>query len=829
MPRRCLSSAASVLLLSSGTAWAQLATLHTVDTGGVGQYTSVVYGTDGLPLISYYDVANGDLKVAHCLDVACAASTKQTIDSVGDVGRHTSLAIGQDGRAVISYVDGASQLKVARCDDTACSSASSVALTSVGSVGAGTDIAIAGGLPVIAFRGLDALGVARCGDLACAGATATFYPGGGINPTITVGGDGLPLVAHDDGGRIFLGHCNDAACTTASFITIFTPPFDGAFIVYSHHQPSLAPGADGRGVLVHLLETITPIAHSYEMRVDRCTNAACSAIAPSGSFGTLPSGDPALAVRGNDTPVLAWTRGGTGGVHLQAAQCATPACANSAPELIDGPGAGSFPSLAVSPAGLALVAYHDVTAGELKTAYLDGAPVADLSVVLADSPDPVAPSQTLSYALAAHNEGPNWAIGVAGTIALPGGVTFQAATPACQYDAAGHSVTCTGPNIAPSTQVLLGTIDVLVPAGLPGPLVATGSVGSTTPDPVLSNNSAIATTATTLGLSVAAPAVVEGNAGLTEARFDVTLLDNGNGVPSPITVFYTQGDGTATPGTDYLPVLGALTFASAGTRTVTVGVVGDLVPEPNETFFMQMSSLGLTIVANPAATIVDDDVTPTSRVELAHGASLHADLSGTPEHLFRVVVPGRASYEVVVDGLSGDLLPLSLQRLNATGTAVLQTGAAEGTGASVSLRWQNSSAVPVANQLVRVRSGGCTTDCGPDDVYRLRAYETTARIPRFNNAASQVTILLLQNPSGRTVTGTLSFWRADGQLAATSALVSLPPRSTALTNTAALVPGQGGSITVSHDGPYGVVQGKAVSLEPSTGFSFDTPLEYRPR
>jgi hypothetical protein len=117
---------------------------------------------------------------------------------------------------------------------------------------------------------------------------------------------------------------------------------------------------------------------------------------------------------------------------------------------------------------------------------------------------------------------------------------------------------------------------------------------------------------------------------------------------------------------------------------------------------------------------------------------------------------------------------------------------------------------------------------GPDDVYRLRACETTARIPRFNNTASQVTILLLQNPSGRTVTGTLSFWRGDGQLA-TSALVSLPPRSTALTNTAALVPGQGGSITLSHDGPYGVVQGKAVSLEPSTGFSFDTPLEYRPR
>ena len=57
-----------------------------------------------------------------------------------------------------------------------------------------------------------------------------------------------------------------------------------------------------------------------------------------------------------------------------------------------------------------------------------------------------------------------------------------------------------------------------------------------------------ASTATTLGLRVAAPTVIAGHAGLTDARFDVTLLDNGNGVPSPLTISYGQGGGTATPG-----------------------------------------------------------------------------------------------------------------------------------------------------------------------------------------------------------------------------------------------------------------------------------------
>src|SRR5262245_19220213 len=68
-------------------------TITTIDAGGVGQYPSVAYGTDGLALIAYYDATNGDLKVAHCLDVACAASTRNTIDGAGDVGQSASLAI----------------------------------------------------------------------------------------------------------------------------------------------------------------------------------------------------------------------------------------------------------------------------------------------------------------------------------------------------------------------------------------------------------------------------------------------------------------------------------------------------------------------------------------------------------------------------------------------------------------------------------------------------------------------------------------------------------------------------------------------------------------
>jgi hypothetical protein len=46
--------------------------LTTVDSGGsVGVYTSITTGTDGLPVISYYDSTNYDLKVAKCANSFC--------------------------------------------------------------------------------------------------------------------------------------------------------------------------------------------------------------------------------------------------------------------------------------------------------------------------------------------------------------------------------------------------------------------------------------------------------------------------------------------------------------------------------------------------------------------------------------------------------------------------------------------------------------------------------------------------------------------------------------------------------------------------------------
>ena len=50
------------------------AVLTTLDSAGaVGISTSVTVGVDGLPLISYWDGTNADLKVAHCANAFCVS------------------------------------------------------------------------------------------------------------------------------------------------------------------------------------------------------------------------------------------------------------------------------------------------------------------------------------------------------------------------------------------------------------------------------------------------------------------------------------------------------------------------------------------------------------------------------------------------------------------------------------------------------------------------------------------------------------------------------------------------------------------------------------
>jgi chitinase len=124
--------------------------------------------------------------------------------------------------------------------------------------------------------------------------------------------------------------------------------------------------------------------------------------------------------------------------------------------------------------------------------------------------------------------------------------------------------------------------------------------------------------------------VTEGDSGTTAATFTVTLSAAS---AQPVTVAYTTADGTALAGSDYLPTSGTLTFApGVTTQTVTVPIIGDMVPEPTETFQLVLSNpTNATLESDHATgTIVDND-SPTG-VEVGYqdrddwGAGFVADM-----------------------------------------------------------------------------------------------------------------------------------------------------------------------------------------------------------
>jgi hypothetical protein len=132
-----------------------------------------------------------------------------------------------------------------------------------------------------------------------------------------------------------------------------------------------------------------------------------------------------------------------------------------------------------------------------------------------------------------------------------------------------------------------------------------------------------------------------------------------------------------------------------------------------------------------------------------------------------------SSYEVLVDGLTEEVAFIPASTLNDAiqvdlvdnaGTVINSGYSMSSIGAARSLRFRNTTATEVTNQFVRVRTGsnGCTTTCTVNAQYRAQFYETTMLVPRFNNSATQVTILIVQNGSSTSVDATARFFNAAG-------------------------------------------------------------------
>src|SRR5690606_35136645 len=109
-------------------------------------------------------------------------------------------------------------------------------------------------------------------------------------------------------------------------------------------------------------------------------------------------------------------------------------------------------------------------------------------------------------------------------------------------------------------------------------------------------------------LSVADAVVVEGDSGTKTVTLELVL----DQAPSEdVTFTYTTGGGNATADDDYVPQTGTVTIkAGETTAQVTITIIGDTIPELNETFDVTFSSPLVTGgSATSTVTIFDDEST----------------------------------------------------------------------------------------------------------------------------------------------------------------------------------------------------------------------------
>lgn len=223
----------------------------------------------------------------------------------------------------------------------------------------------------------------------------------------------------------------------------------------------------------------------------------------------------------------------------------------------------------------------------------------------------------------------------------------------------------------------------------------------------------------------------------------------------------------------------------------------------------------------------DDNTTGTDNGATHGTEQLHdlgAEAGVADQDWYILSSAGRSSYEVLVDGTTGDMNLTTSDVARMGGTTTVLQNSVQLAGYSAVLRWQNTNAAAETN-WIRVSGASCGTTCTANDQYRFRFLETTYSIPRFNNGGSQVTVLNVASMAPFACQAQFHFYNTAGTyLGTTTNSYSARELFVINSSTLAFANGQSGSIIVSHTCGYGGLAGKAVAVEPLTGFTFDTAM-----
>ena len=268
----------------------------------------------------------------------------------------------------------------------------------------------------------------------------------------------------------------------------------------------------------------------------------------------------------------------------------------------------------------------------------------DLSLSLGVAPTVQTVANPFTYTLTVSNTGPSQATGVVLLDNLPPEPDFLEAT------ASQGTVTHLNGVLICELGTLAGsasaTVSISLLAQTDGLITNRAAVTRIEAESYAPNNAVRLVSAIGLPrLSIADTSVTEGNPGAT----NLLVFKVGLSAPSqrPVTVGYATTDGTASQGSDYLPVSGVLEFAPGTTNlSISVPVVGDRVAESNETVYVNLSNATAAVITRPWAVGIlnNDDGSPYMSIA---DATVTENAGGT-NALFRVTLSAASALPIAV-------------------------------------------------------------------------------------------------------------------------------------------------------------------------------------
>lgn len=226
---------------------------------------------------------------------------------------------------------------------------------------------------------------------------------------------------------------------------------------------------------------------------------------------------------------------------------------------------------------------------------------ANLAIAIADAPDPVLSGGVITYTVSVSNAGPSTASSVTVTDTIPMGTSFMAASGtgwSCGF--ASGDVTCTTSSLPVGAAPAL-TIQLVAP-NMSTTVLNTVSVASVTNDPMMANNTAVASTSVdaSADLALTLAATPEPVAAQSTLTYTINVTNNG------------PRDATTVSVTNRLPD-GNVVFQNATGIGWTCALAGQIVTCTRPTLLVGVAPTITINVTTPASfTSLVDQATVTS-------------------------------------------------------------------------------------------------------------------------------------------------------------------------------------------------------------------------